>query len=121
MGPLARGRVMRLVVAFVLAASGVASGYAEEGEKGTIAGAGWVSCGEYAQKYQADPQNTEDYFYAWAQGYMSGLNQALWQKKNLRGWPIARQKQHIRAYCDKRPLANVVAAVQDVFDNLPAR
>jgi hypothetical protein len=52
---------------------------------------------------------------------MSGLNQASWQKKNLRGWTIDRQKQHIRAYCDQRPLANVVAAVQDVFDNLPAR
>lgn len=112
---------MRLVVAFVLAISGVCSGYADEGEKGTIAGAGWVPCGEFAQMYQRDPEGTEDYVYAWAQGYMSGLNQASWQPKNLRGWTIDRQKQHIRAYCDKRPLANVVAAVQDVFDNLPAR
>lgn len=86
-----------------------------------MAGAGWVSCAEFAQHYQADPKGTEEYFYAWAQGYMSGLNQASWVRKNLRGWQIERQKQHIRAYCDKHPLANVVAAVQDVFNNLPAR
>jgi len=111
----------RLILAFVVAVCWATSGYAEEGEKGTIAGAGWVPCGEFAQMYQRDPEGTESYTYAWAQGYMSGLNQAVWQRKNLRGWSIDRQKQHIRTFCDQRPLANVVAAVQDVFDNLPNR
>lgn len=108
-----------LVVASIILGSGISG--AQEEEKGTIAGAGWVSCAEFAQSYQRAPETTEDYFYAWAQGYMSGLNRASGERKNLRGWTIARQKQHIRTYCDQRPLANVVAAVQNVFDNLPAR
>ena len=107
-----------LTIAFIALGCGMTT---SQEEKGTIAGAGWVSCAEFAQKYQIDPGYTEEYFYAWAQGYMSGLNQAVLQRKNLRGWQIAQQKQHIRAYCNEHPLANVVAAVQDVFNNLPNR
>lgn len=92
-----------------------------EEEVGTIAGAGWVSCGEYAQRYQRNPTGTEDYVYAWAQGYMSGLNYAGAIRKNLRGMSIDKQKEHIRAFCDQRPLANVVMAIRDLFERLPNR
>ena len=94
---------------------------AAQQEGGTIAGAGWVSCGEYAARYQRDPRATEDYFYAWAQGYMSGVNDASLFRKNLRGLSIIKQKEHIRLFCDQRPLANVVVAVRDLFDRLPLR
>jgi hypothetical protein len=85
-----------LAVAVVIASTGV--GFSQD-KTGTVAGAGWVSCAEFAQHYQKDPQGTEEYFYAWAQGYMSGVNQASSVRKNLVGWRIAHQKQHIRSYC----------------------
>jgi len=91
-------------------------------EKGTIAGAAWVSCAEFAKEYQQNPQATEVIYFTWAQGYMSGLNDSLFfNRKNLRGWQLEQQKQHIRAFCDKNPLKNVVFAIRDLFSNLPAR
>jgi hypothetical protein len=110
---------MRLLLAATLALWGTVC-FAQE-EVGTIAGAGWVSCGEYAQSFQENPEGAERYFFAWAQGYMSGVNQASTVRKNLRGWSLAKQKDHIRAFCDKRPLAHYGEAVQSVFGSLPDR
>ena len=90
-------------------------------EVGTVAGAGWVSCAEFAQRYKESPGPTEDYFYAWAQGYMSGVNQASWTRKNLRGIPVENQKNYIRQHCDKHPLINYGLAVQSLFESLPNR
>ena len=106
------------VVVIALFTSG--SSHAQE-ETGTISGAGWVSCAEFAESYRASPKSTEDYFYAWAQGYISGVNAASLVRKNVRGWRLDQQKQHIRAYCAENPLANYVAAVQDLFGKLPNR
>lgn len=111
---------MRLLIAATLSLASTLC-LAQE-EVGTIAGAGWVPCAEFAQRYQQSPQVTEEYFYAWAQGYMSGVNQAsLFGRKNVRGLRIEQQKQHIRSYCDEHPLANVVAAVHDLYEKLPNR
>ena len=110
----------RVLVAALILAATASTGLAEE-DVGTIAGAGWVSCGEYAARYQQSPKSTEDYFYAWAQGYMSGVNQASLIRKNLRGWRIEKQKDTIRAYCEKHPLAAYGEAVQSVFNSLPNR
>lgn len=112
---------MQLLLIVVLATIGSAQCLAQE-EKGTIAGAGWVPCAEFAQKYQQNPQSTEDIFFTWAQGYMTGLNNSsIFNRKNLRGWRLEQQKQHIRFFCDKHPLQNVVFAVRDLYSNLPAR
>ncbi len=112
---------MRLVLIGVFAAIGSAQCLAQE-EVGTIAGAGWVPCAEFAQLYQQNPKDTETYYFAWAQGYMTGLNDsAVFSRKNLRGWRLEQQKQHIRAFCDKHPLQNVVFAVRDLYSELPAR
>ena len=111
---------MRLLIAAAFALGSTVC-WAQQ-EVGTIAGAGWVPCAEFEQRYQQSPQATENYFYAWAQGYMSGVNQAsLLGKKNIRGWRTEQQKQHIRSYCDEHPLANVVVAVQDLYEKLPDR
>lgn len=111
---------MRWALALATLVVLVTAGLGED-EVGTIAGAGWVPCGEYAQRYRDNPQGTEDYVHAWAQGYMSGVNAVSLVRKNLRGMSIEKQKEHIRAFCDQRPLANVVVAVQDLFDRLPTR
>jgi hypothetical protein len=52
---------------------------------------------------------------------MSGLNQARLTRKNLRGWSLDKQKDRIREFCDKRPLAHYGEAVQSVFNDLPNR
>jgi hypothetical protein len=115
---------MRLLVAVVFAVLGSGQCFAQA-EKATIVGVGMVSCLEFAKGYQQDPTSTEHYFFAWAQGYMTGLNSSMFatnkSRKNLGGWPLEQQKQHIRAFCDKRPLANFVLAVTDLFNNLPER
>jgi HdeA/HdeB family len=111
---------MRLLLAVVFAVLGSGQCFAQE-EKATIVGAGMVTCAEFAQAYQQNPQSTEGYFFAWAQGYMTGLNGSMFARKNLRAWPLEQQKQHIRAFCDKRPLANVRDAARDLFTNLPER
>jgi len=73
-------------------------------------------------RYQQDPQSTDEIVFTWAQGYMTGMNAAaFFTRKNLRGWSLEQQKQHIRAFCDQRPLANVRDAVSDLFNNLPNR
>lgn len=111
---------MRLWIAAIVAIAAT-SCFAEE-EVGTVAGAGWVSCGEFAQRYKQAPQETEDYFFAWAQGYLSGVNQAsILVKKNVRGLRLEQQKQHIRSYCDQHPLANLIYAAHDLWERLPVR
>lgn len=51
---------MRLLIAMALA-MGSTSCLSEE-EVGTVAGAGWVSCGEYAQSFQKDPEGSRAVF-----------------------------------------------------------
>jgi hypothetical protein len=105
-----------LVVAVLASSQALA-----QDEKATIVGAGVLTCSEFAQAYQQSPESTETYFFAWAQGYMTGLNASMLTQKNLRAWPLEKQKQHIRAFCDKRPLANIRDAATDLFTNLPSR
>jgi hypothetical protein len=114
------GSRMRLLLAVVFTILGSGQCFAQE-EKATIVGAGWVTCAEFAKAYQQNPQSTEDEFFGWAQGYLSGLNDSVFVRKNLRGWRLEQQKQHIRAFCDKRSLANFRDAVKDLFSNLPDR
>jgi hypothetical protein len=52
---------------------------------------------------------------------MTALNKPIRAPKNLRGWRLEEQQKHIRAFCDKRPLASVRDAVEDLFSNLPER
>jgi hypothetical protein len=112
--------MMRTLVVIGLIASGPSVALSQE-KAGTIAGFGWVSCAQFAQYYQQDPRGTESYMFAWAQGYMAGLNEVWPIKKNVVGWENDKQKDRIRAYCNQHPLANVVDAVRDVFMQLPDR
>jgi hypothetical protein len=110
---------MRLfLLALALAILGGEPCFAQE-EKATVVGAGWASCAEFGQQYQQDPDSTEGLVFSWAQGYMTGLNDSISARKNLRGWRLEQQKQHIRAFCDKRPLASVREAAKDLFAKLP--
>jgi hypothetical protein len=63
---------MRVLLAgcFAVAVGGIAS--AEQ--HFDIRGAGTTSCAKYAETYRKNPDYTDNVYYSWAQGYMSGLN-----------------------------------------------
>ena len=85
-----------------------------------IVGPGATPCQRFNADIATNPASRRDYL-AWAQGYMTGLNKSSTAPKNLRGWRLEQQRQHIRAFCDKRPLAMIGDAVDDLFTNLPGR
>jgi hypothetical protein len=86
-----------------------------------IQGFGATSCAEFAKLYQLAPQ-TEDGFYYWAQGYMSGLNMSAagnnLQMRELAGVALD-QKRALRSYCADNPLKNYMDGVFDLFRKLP--
>lgn len=88
-----------------------------------IAGPGVASCAEFAEGYRRTPGPTEIQFFAWAQGYMSAINLPMRLRneptRNLMGISTASQKQHLRTFCDQRPLSNFELAVRSLYESLP--
>ena len=70
-------------------------------------GVGLVSCAEFAKQYRANT-DTEYVFFHWAQGFMSGINDALastgHEIRVLNSISTDRQKQILRAFCASNPL-----------------
>ena len=91
----------------------------------TMSGAGMSTCAEFARYYRKDPDLFESYYFAWAQGYMTGLNVAMLVAKkpmqDVEAWPVSKQRLHIRTFCDQRPLATFVEAAKSLFEALPKR
>lgn len=86
-------------------------------------GPGNMSCAEFANLYAQDPPGTERVFYAWAEGYMTGLNLTLLRmsgsSQNLSGkYGMPGQEQELRGYCNAHPLASFQQAVNALFDSL---
>jgi hypothetical protein len=85
-------------------------------------GAGAYTCGQFADAYRNDPRGAEDGFFAWAQGYMSGLNEAAMDRKKLpidmESMPTTAQEIAIHAYCDRHPLMPYYEAVLSVYNAL---
>ena len=73
--------------------------------------------------YIVNPSATEDIYFTWAQGFMSGLNlDAVANRRPYRfinGNDMLAQKIEICSYCDAHPLAQYVAAVVDLYNRLP--
>ena len=88
-------------------------------------GAGTSTCGQFAAKYRQVPDLEISYF-AWAQGYMSGINFTQlvakvgepWVVKNLASIPIEQQKSVIRRYCNDHPLEDYTDAVMHLYLSL---
>src|SRR5262245_10051256 len=94
-------------------------------------GMGAASCTQFSQHYRSGSDTMENFFFNWAQGYMSGLNYVLLEPKvksgnpllvyprDLRAIPIGEQKQLIRTYCDKSPDKLYLDAVLSLYLRLP--
>src|SRR5262245_33327002 len=82
-------------------------------------GVGNENCSNFAKFYQTAPQFVEEYYFAWAQGFLSGTNShAIANKgtvRDLSSMSIKQQQQFLRDYCDKHPLADYMAGVLDLY------
>ena len=86
-------------------------------------GAGTVSCGKFAKDYASAPDEFSNFYFAWAQGYMSGINLAIASEtkryRNLAGMPTDQQERFLRAHCNQHPLGDFADGVIELYDKLP--
>jgi hypothetical protein len=83
-------------------------------------GAGVRLCSYFADNYKDDPALTENLYFAWAQGYMSGLNIARRDDEPgvFKSMSMKEQKAYIRAFCDANPTKKYLYAVLDLYRTL---
>ena len=78
------------------------------GEPLSSMGIGTATCVQFATEYRADA-GIEQRFFDWAQGLMSGINDALedtmGKYRDLNSMSITQRKEILRAYCDDHPAA----------------
>ena len=112
---------MRRLVAILLGAAISSAAFAADEGQGY--GLGMHSCAEFADAYKAQPAFTEDLYFTWAQGFMSGLNLASiagkLQFRVLNGVSMESQKTQIRSYCEEHPQGQYASAVIALYNDLP--
>jgi hypothetical protein len=113
--------MIRLVVLLIAVINGSELAIAENAS--ALQGWGTVTCGAFASMYKDDPKFAEDHLFDWAQGMMSGMNvHSLLGgegSKDLSFQPADKQRSALRAFCDRRPLANFYEAVMDLYLSMP--
>jgi hypothetical protein len=86
------------------------------------AGVGIATCGKFAETYRADPTAAELTYFAWAQGFMTGLNAGLKAnnspRRDIGSMPLDQQKALVRTYCAQHPLEPYVSAILDLTYHL---
>jgi hypothetical protein len=86
-------------------------------------GAGTHTCAEFGRFYQLSPLDSENVFFSWAEGFMSGLNaaeiHATGNSKNLGTMSLESEKQFLRSYCNDHPLAEYTKAIFELFSKFP--
>jgi hypothetical protein len=90
-------------------------------EKFVAMGTGVSTCGVFAKEYAKNPHEIENYYFNWAQGYMTGRNLSYSYEdwRQLNAISVERQERKLRDYCDAHPLKQFVDAVSDLYDSLP--
>jgi hypothetical protein len=106
-----------LKIGFFLALTGSADAASD------IYNLGKSTCGKYLEQKRADPQHADDMFYSWANGYLSGMNEALasaGQPRHDLGAKSAESKvQFIQDYCKEHPLGDYLSSVLALIRSLP--
>jgi hypothetical protein len=102
----------------VLAAS---AANAEEKHASNV-GAGTFTCAKFGEWYKENTQ-TENWFFDWAQGYMSGLNVASMltggMYHDLAALSTEQQRTYLRQYCDQHPLVDWRDTVTSLYNTFP--
>lgn len=90
-----------------------------------VYGLGKQSCAEFAVLYKSNPTQTENLFFSWAQGFMSGLDLGYEVTTGVtRLWetlPLESIRLQIRDFCDTHPLATYYSSVTNVYMSLPVK
>lgn len=113
-------RVVGIVLYSATMIAGVQQALAEEF---ALRGLGTTSCAEFAQLYREQPDLTEQQFYDWATGFMSGWNLALLSTgqamRDLDSVPPATQEVMLRTFCDQHPLLFYYEGVELILSSFP--
>ena|SRR5579863_2022836 len=86
---------------------------------------GRIHCGEFAKLYAENPSITENVYFGWAEGFMSGLNvmatvyKAPYRIISTGDASMQAYRASIRAYCNTHPLAQYAEAVSTLWLSLP--
>jgi hypothetical protein len=85
-----------------------------------LQGAGATTCAVFANLYKLDSERTENLYFTWTQGYLSGWSAAQMDAKkpyvNLAKLDVKAQEALLRRYCDQHPLGNYLDAVFNLID-----
>ncbi|HUC63779.1 MAG TPA: hypothetical protein VMA53_00030 [Stellaceae bacterium] len=88
-----------------------------------LMGIGLGSCSLFASQYRQWGATIETSYFAWGQGFMSGLNMAGphagREARNLKAITTEEQEARLRAYCDQHPSEDYIDAVIDLYGSLP--
>ncbi len=87
-------------------------------------GPGANSCSLFTKLYQSEPEIHELLFFAWAQGFMSGMNAVALKLKgevidlSPADYDQTQQKRFLRTYCSEHPLRPYVHGVSELMTEL---
>ena len=112
---------MRVALVYFFLLGLIVNADAEEFEE---MGYGLQSCATYGQDYKQNPDEAETVYFAWALGFMSGLNVGVKvmkaSPKNLSATTQDAQRRFLREWCAAHPLSNYGDGVVDLLKTLPA-
>jgi hypothetical protein len=90
-------------------------------------GIGMQTCGQFSNAYVAHPDVTEDLYFTWAQGFMTGLNFMATVVKvparEIKGEDMGNMRSYrsyIRTFCEEHPMAGYYEGVSSLWRNLPS-
>ena len=114
----------------LLAASVLCIGTVAHAEPSFYMGPGLLPCARFNEQLNATKvkvRATENYFFAWAQGYMSSLNENLeatiGRYRDLNSISTDHQKQSLRTFCAKNPASMYregIGALLNVMTEVPS-
>lgn len=112
---------MRVISAVALLLSAAVSANAGQSE---LMGAGTSTCRQFTTLLRRYPRQVEIHYFAWAQGFMSGINlSGMLQGESPHDFesiPVRRQRKMVRNYCKEHPRAKYMEGVAYLYSQLSA-
>jgi hypothetical protein len=117
---------LRYLAQLVLGLAIVTTSAPVKSEQAITKGAGTQTCAVFVAHYKGSIRSLENFYFSWAQGYMSGLNVAVGSEAgnhkpaDLNAIAPATQLRFIRDYCERNPLKRYSTAVEALLANMRA-
>ena len=117
-------RILILFVSMLAMAWAISPSFSEDKNMNDTWGPGLTSCSTFEKIYSLNPKPTEALYFAWGQGFMSGLNVMMTAQHrpttNLGLWDMDRAQQFVRQYCTDHPSETYGHAIIQLFNSLRA-